>query len=81
MIRMDSMVRTGASATKNKMRMGGCGTSGQLCGAGPLCKAVPGEKRLVGIIREKIGTAIGVSKLTEGTEKARGGFRENNTAS
>ena len=55
--------------------MSGCGANGQVCGVDPLCTAVPGERELVSIVWEIFG--IGVSKVTEVTEKARAGFREN----
>ena len=59
------------------MPMGGCGTSRQASGAGLLFTAVPGETELVSITKEDPGIAISVSKVIEGTEKARAGFREN----
>ncbi|KAL9068646.1 MAG: hypothetical protein Q9161_006084 [Pseudevernia consocians] len=59
MTQIDPMVHTVVFATKNKMQIGGCGTSGQVYEASLLCTAVSGEKELVSIMREKIGTVIG----------------------
>ncbi|KAL9132011.1 MAG: hypothetical protein Q9175_006633 [Cornicularia normoerica] len=77
MTRIEPMDRTGATGTKNKMRMGGWGRSGPVCRPGLLCTAVPGKNESESITRSKTGTAIGVSTVTGGTEKARAGFQEN----